>query len=148
MKRVVRFAFEEFGDVTACPTHSSRKAGRVLKVILYGSFGRGGSVPKQHTTQGYKSDFNLLLIVNYMDTTGRVDYRSWLDGRLVRQYASTGTLKTPINFIGIHLAGERGLAEGHYLFIDVAKDGIAPYEADDQTALVQAQNAREGRGNG
>lgn len=50
----------------------------------------------------------------------------------MREYGITGTLKTPVNFI-VHTLGEvnDGLAHGRYFFIDVARDGIAIYEADD-----------------
>lgn len=132
LERVVQLIFEEFEDVTACATASRKKAGRILKVILYGSYARGGWVDEPHTAKGYKSDFDLLIIVNHNDLTDRVKYWSRLDERLMREYGITGTLKTPVNFI-VHTLGEvnDGLAHGRYFFMDVAKDGIALYEADD-----------------
>lgn len=132
LERVVQHIFEEFEDVTACASASRKKAGRILKVVLYGSYARGGWVDEPHTAKGYKSDFDLLIIVNHNDLTDRVKYWSRLDERLMREYGITGTLKTPVNFI-VHTLGEvnDGLAHGRYFFMDVAKDGIALYEADD-----------------
>jgi len=132
LERVVQLIFEEFEDVTACATAGRKKAGRILKVILYGSYARGGWIDEPHTAKGYKSDFDLLIIVNHKDLTDRVKYWSRLDDRLMREYGITGTLKTPVNFI-VHTLGEvnDGLAHGRYFFMDVAKDGIALYEADD-----------------
>lgn len=132
LERVVQLIFEEFGDVTACATASRKKAGRILKVILYGSYARGGWVDEPHTAKGYKSDFDLLIIVNHKDLTDRVKYWAGLDDRLMREYGISGTLKTPVNFI-VHTLGEvnDGLAHGRYFFMDVARDGIALYEADD-----------------
>ncbi|MDP3549004.1 MAG: nucleotidyltransferase and HEPN domain-containing protein [Novosphingobium sp.] len=132
LERVVQLIFEEFEDVTACATAGRKKAGRVLKVILYGSYARGGWIDEPHTAKGYKSDFDLLIIVNHKDLTDRIKYWSRLDERLMREYGITGTLKTPVNFI-VHTLGEvnDGLAHGRYFFMDVAQDGIALYEADD-----------------
>lgn len=132
LERVLQIIFEEFEDVTACASASRKKAGRILKVILYGSYARGGWVDEPHTAKGYKSDFDLLIIVNHKDLTDRVKYWSRLDERLMREYGITGTLKTPVNFI-VHTLGEvnDGLAHGRYFFMDVARDGIAIYEADD-----------------
>lgn len=132
LERVRQLIFEEFEDVTACASESRKKAGRILKVILYGSYARGGWVDEPHTAKGFQSDFDLLIIVNHKDLTDRVKYWSRLDDRLMREYGITGTLKTPVNFI-VHTLGEvnDGLAHGRYFFMDVAKDGIALYEADD-----------------
>lgn len=132
LERVVQLIFEEFEDVTTCANTARRKAGRILKVILYGSYARGGWVDEPHTAKGYKSDFDLLIIVNHKDLTDRVKFWSRLDERLMREYGITGTLKTPVNFI-VHTLGEvnDGLAHGRYFFMDVARDGIALYESDD-----------------
>lgn len=132
LERIVQLVFEEFEDVTACASASRKKAGRILKVILYGSYARGGWVDEPHTAKGYKSDFDLLIIVNHKDLTDRVKYWSRLDERLMREYCISGTLKTPVNFI-VHTLGEvnDGLAHGRYFFMDVARDGIALYQADD-----------------
>ncbi|KHS42921.1 nucleotidyltransferase and HEPN domain-containing protein [Novosphingobium subterraneum] len=132
LERVRQLIFEEFEDVTALASAGRKRAGRILKVILYGSYARGGWVDEPHTAKGYKSDFDLLIIVNHKDLTDRVKYWSRLDERLMREYGITGTLKTPVNFI-VHTLGEvnDGLAHGRYFFMDVARDGIAIYEADD-----------------
>jgi len=132
LERVLQLVFDEFNDVTACASASRKKAGRILKVILYGSYARGGWVDEPHTAKGYKSDFDLLIIVNHKDLTDRVKYWLQLDDRLMREYGISGTLKTPVNFI-VHTLGEvnDGLAHGRYFFMDVARDGIALYEADD-----------------
>lgn len=74
-----------------------------------------------------------MIIVNDKRLTDKVDYWLKLDNRLIRELAIDKTLKTPVNFI-VHTLGEvnDGLAHGRYFFMDVAKDGIALYEADDR----------------
>ena len=49
------------------------EAGRILKVILYGSYARGGWVDEPHTAKGYQSDYDLLIIVNDKRLTDRVE---------------------------------------------------------------------------
>ena len=131
LDRVVQILFEEFGDANKLAT-GDRKAGRVLKIILYGSYARGGWVDEPHTAKGYRSDFDLLIIVNQDELTDRLDYWSKADERLTRELAITGTLRTPVNFI-VHTLQEvnDGLAHGRYFFMDVAREGIALYQSDD-----------------
>lgn len=131
LDRVVQILFEEFGDASGMPS-GDRKAGRILKVILYGSYARGGWVEEPHTAKGYRSDFDLLIIVNQPELTDRVDYWSRAEERLTREQAITQTVRTPVNFI-VHTLQEvnDGLAHGRYFFMDVAREGIALYQADD-----------------
>ena len=132
LERVRQIIFEEFEDAFALSRHEWKKAGRILKVILYGSYARGTWIDEPHTAKGYKSDYDLLIIVSDKRLTDRIKYWAKLDDRLMREYGITGTLQTPVNFI-VHTLQEvnDGLAHGRYFFMDVAKDGIALYNADD-----------------
>ena len=132
LERVLQLIFEEFEDAFALAKHEWKKKGRVLKVILYGSYARGNWVDEPHTAKGYKSDYDLLIVVNDKRLTDRVKYWAKVDDRLMREYGIAGTIKTPVNFI-VHTLGEvnDGLAHGRYFFIDVVRDGIALYESDD-----------------
>jgi predicted nucleotidyltransferase len=76
LERVVQIIFEEFEDALALARHQWKKRGRIEKIILYGSYARGGWVDEPHTAKGYQSDFDLLIIVNDKRLTDRVDY--WL----------------------------------------------------------------------
>ncbi|MDR6511589.1 putative nucleotidyltransferase/HEPN domain-containing protein [Novosphingobium capsulatum] len=132
LERVVQIVFEEFEDALALASHEWKKKGRILKVILYGSYARGGWVDEPHTAKGYQSDYDLLIIVNDKRLTDRVKYWAKVDDRLMREYGIAGTIKTPVNFI-VHTLQEvnDGLAHGRYFFMDVARDGIALYQSDD-----------------
>ena len=133
LERVVQLIFEEFEDAFALARHEWKKAGRILKIVLYGSYARGGWIDEPHTAKGYKSDYDLLIVVSDKRLTDRVKYWAKADDRLMREYGISGTLKTPVNFI-VHTLQEvnDGLAHGRYFFIDVAKDGIALYQSDDK----------------
>jgi uncharacterized protein len=129
--------FEEFEDALVLAKHEWKKKGKIEKIILYGSYARGGWVDEPHTAKGYRSDFDILIIVNDKRLTDKVDYWLKLENRLTRELAIDKTLKTPVNFI-VHTLGEvnDGLAHGRYFFMDVAKEGIALYEADDRQLHV------------
>ncbi|WP_294251350.1 HEPN domain-containing protein [uncultured Sphingomonas sp.] len=131
LERVVQILFEEFGDATATATVDWKRHARILTVILYGSYARGGWVDEPHTAKGYQSDFDLLVIVNHDKLTDRVEFWANAEERLNRELAVTRTLRTPVNFI-VHTLQEvnDGLAHGRYFFMDVARDGIALYQSD------------------
>ncbi|WOF41729.1 nucleotidyltransferase and HEPN domain-containing protein [Sphingopyxis indica] len=133
LERVKAIVFEEFEDAIALGTMGWKKKGRIDKIILYGSYARGGWVDEPHTAKGYRSDFDLLIIVNDKRLTEKVDFWAKLEDRLIRELAIDKTLKTPVNFI-VHTLQEvnDGLAHGRYFFMDVARDGIALYEYDDK----------------
>ena len=139
LERVVRILFEEFADATAIATSEWKKQARILKVILYGSYARGGWVDEPHTAKGYQSDYDLLVIVNHEKLTDRAGFWSSAEDRLNRELAITRELKTPVNFI-VHTLGEvnDGLSQGRYFFIDIARDGIALYQSD-ETDLPEPQ---------
>lgn len=132
LERVVQVIIDEFDAAFAVAKHEVEKAGRILKVILYGSYARGTWVDEPHTAKGYQSDFDLLIIVSDKRLTDRVKYWAKLDERLMREYGLTGTLRTPVNFI-VHTLQEvnDGLAQGRYFFMDVKAEGIAVYQSDD-----------------
>ena len=133
LERVKAIVFEEFEDAIALGTMGWKKKGRIDKITLYGSYARGGWVDEPHTAKGYRSDFDLLIIVNDKRLTEKVDFWGKLEDRLIRELAIDKTLKTPVNFI-VHTLQEvnDGLAHGRYFFMDVARDGIALYEYDDK----------------
>ncbi len=132
LERIVQIVFEEFEDALALATQDWKRKGRISKIILYGSYARGGWVDEPHTAKGYQSDYDLLIVVNDDRLTDRVEYWSKLDDRLIRELSVTKTLRTPVNFI-VHSTGEvnAGLSQGRYFFMDVAGDGIAIYQAVD-----------------
>jgi HEPN domain-containing protein len=81
----------------------------------------------------YKSDYDILIIVSQKEMTDRAAYWARCEERLIRAYTIEKTLAAPVNFI-IHLLHEvnDGLAHGRVFFMEIKKDGIALYEADDR----------------
>ena len=99
LERVKQIIFEEFADSIALATMNWKKKGRIDKIILYGSYARGGWVDEPHTAKGYRSDFDLLIIVSDKRLTDKVDYWLKVEDRLNRELAIDKTLHTPVNFI-------------------------------------------------
>lgn len=129
LAHVVRVLFEEFEAQTARATQGWKKRGRILKVVLYGSYARGGWVddPKG----GYKSDYDILVVVNDARLTDPVEYWATADDRLMRDVTINKALSAPVNFIVHDLADVNDqLSHGRPFFVDIAGQGIALYEAE------------------
>ena len=76
LARIVEILFAEFEDALALSTQKWKKQGRILKVILYGSYARGDWVadPKG----GYYSDYDVLVVVSDERLTDPVAARAAL----------------------------------------------------------------------
>jgi hypothetical protein len=129
LARIVTILHEEFDDALALGTTEWKKRGRILKIILFGSYARGNWVDEPHTMKGYKSDFDLLIVVNNRKLTDFATYWYKAKDRLRRDRA----VKTPVSFI-VHSRREvnDALHKGQYFFSDVRKEGIVLYELDDE----------------
>jgi uncharacterized protein len=90
---VVRILFEEFEAVTARATQQWKRGGRILKVVLYGSYARGGWV--DDPVGGYRSDYDILVVVSDERLTDVVDFWSVADDRLLRETSISKSLSAP-----------------------------------------------------
>lgn len=131
LEHVVQVLFEEFSAAQGNAT-GRRTRGRIVKIILYGSHARGGWVDEPHTAKGYVSDFDLLVIVNQKELTDRAAHWTKADERLIEEKLA-GHSRTPVNFV-VHSLQQvnDALAHGRFFFMDIARDGIALFEADDK----------------
>lgn len=128
LEHVVRVIFEEFEAAHARGTLQWKKQGRILKLVLYGSYARGGWV--DDPISGYKSDYDILIVVN---DERLVDFEYWsaAEDRLMRDMTITGTLSAPVNFIVHSLTDvNQQLEKGRPFFADIVRDGISLYEAE------------------
>jgi predicted nucleotidyltransferase/HEPN domain-containing protein len=128
LDHVVKVLFDTFDEAVRTKLSAKRKSGQILKVILFGSMARGDWVDDKRS--GYKSDFDLLVIVNGHSFTDLHEYWSAADERFVRDFTITHNIDTPVNFIVHDLADVNDqLARGRPFFSDIARDGITLYEA-------------------
>jgi uncharacterized protein len=128
LARVVEILFSEFEAVTAGGKSETKRNGQILKVILFGSYARGDWV--DDPASGYVSDYDLLVVVNDEKLTDVLEFWAGADEHLLREYQTTHKLTAPANFIVHSLADlNKRLKRGQYFFLDIARDGIALYEA-------------------
>lgn len=129
LAHVVRVLFEEFESEISGATQPWKKRGRILKVILYGSYARGDWV--DDPVGGYKSDYDILVVVNDAKLTDPVEYWGKADDRLMRDASVTNSISAPVNFIVHDLADVNSqLSHGRPFFVDIVEQGIALYEAE------------------
>jgi predicted nucleotidyltransferase/HEPN domain-containing protein len=130
LEHIVRVLFEEFEDALAGRNAPHRKAGRILKVILFGSYARGDWV--EDPVGGYFSDYDLLVVVNHDELADIAEYWTAAEDHLVRDYVVTKRLATQASFIVHSLTDvNKQLKHGRYFFTDIVRDGISLYEAPD-----------------
>jgi predicted nucleotidyltransferase/HEPN domain-containing protein len=142
LTKIVRILFAEFADALAGRNAPFRKTGRILKIILFGSYARGDWV--SDPIGGYFSDYDLLVVVNNDELSDVVEYWSMADDHLMRETTLTGQIGTPVNFI-VHSYSDlnRQLRRGRPFFLDIVRDGIALYEAPDHPLDVPAVLSEE-----
>jgi predicted nucleotidyltransferase len=83
LSHVVRVLFEEFEETLKRATQPWKKQGRILKLVLYGSYARGDWV--EDAVGGYTSDYDILIVVNDERLTDLVDHWAAADDRLMRE---------------------------------------------------------------
>jgi predicted nucleotidyltransferase/HEPN domain-containing protein len=128
LTRVVQIIFEEFEDAQKSKLSEKARSGKILKLILFGSYARGDWVEDRDS--GYRSDYDLLAVVNIGSFAEENEIWLTIDERLTREFAVTGQLETPAKVITHSLADVNDkLARGLPFFIDIARDGIMLYEA-------------------
>jgi hypothetical protein len=79
---------------------------------------------------GYKSDYDLLVVVSSEELTDLAEYWGEADEKLLQAYQITHELTAPAHFI-VHALEDvnRQLTRGRPFFVDIVRDGIALYEA-------------------
>lgn len=104
-------------------TSEWRRSGKVLKIILFGSYAREDWVDEPEN--GYLSDFDLLVIVSHEKLTDIADYWWTAEDKILRD-ASVGRT---VNLI-VHTLAEvnQGLSRGEYFWSDIARDGVVLYD--------------------
>lgn len=127
LERVARILFDEFEDAQKTRLSDKHKNGRILKLILFGSYARGSWVEDRKS--GYSSDYDVLVVVSADTFTDQYDYWDRAAERFARELNVTGHLATPVNFIVHSLMDVNDqLTQGRPFFMDIARDGIVLYE--------------------
>lgn len=128
---IVEVLRDELEQVTGF-ANGVKKRGRILKIILFGSFATGKWV--NNPAYGYVSDYDILVIVNQQELVE--EYKIWdlaedRIGLRVRQ---------PLNIL-VHTLEDvnNALIQGQYFFTDIKQQGIVLYDSDNRE-LAEAGN--------
>lgn len=123
LDRVKQTLMGEFADAIARANQPWKKNGKILKIILFGSYARTDWVDEPEN--GYQSDFDLLVIVSHPDLTDVADYWYVAEDKILHDSA----IARPVNII-VHTLDEvnQALSRGEYFWTDIARDGIVLYE--------------------
>ena len=125
LERIRSILLEEFDRAIHAgggPSQSWRRDGKVLKIILFGSYSRDDWVDAPET--GYQSDFDILVIVSHEKLTEISHYWYVAEDKIARDPA----IGRIVNII-VHTMGEvnQGLTQGQYFWTSVIQDGVELY---------------------
>ncbi len=128
LERVVRIIHEEFAGIVERSKSEAKKDGRIYKIILFGSYARGTWVDEPHTSKGYRSDFDIFVIVSNKELA---DPKYW--DKATDRLMWDKEIETPVGLI-VHGAREISnfLHDGQAFFVDIGREGIVLYEFDDR----------------
>lgn len=130
LARVRQTLMDEFAKAISTSTQPWKKNGKILKIILFGSYARNDWVDEPEN--GYQSDFDLLVIVSHEDLTDVAGYWYIAEDKILHDPA----VQRPVNII-VHTLDEvnKALQRGEYFWVDIVRDGVVLYELP-QHALV------------
>jgi predicted nucleotidyltransferase/HEPN domain-containing protein len=123
LRHIVQVLMEEFATSISRSTMEWKRNGKILKIILFGSYARSDWVDEPEN--GYQSDYDLLIIVSHQDLTDIADHWYVAEDRILRDPAIDRT----VNII-VHTMQDanQALTRGEYFWVDIIRDGIALYE--------------------
>lgn len=123
LDRVKQLLMAEFAEAISRATQPWKKSGKILKIILFGSYARDDWVDEP--ANGYQSDFDLLIVVSHPDLTEIADYWYVAEDKILRNDA----IGRPVNII-VHTLDEvnQALKRGEYFWVDIVRDGVMLYE--------------------
>lgn len=123
LERIKQVLMEEFARSIEHATKEAKRNGKILKIILFGSYARSDWVDEPEN--GYQSDFDLLIVVSHEDLTDIADHWYLAEDKILRDPAIGRTLN-----IIVHTLGDvnRALSRGEYFWVDILRDGISLYE--------------------
>jgi len=131
LQRIKDVLMEEFARSIERATKAEKRNGKILKIILFGSYARSDWVDEPEN--GYQSDFDLLVIVSHEDLTDISDHWYIAEDKILRDPAVGRTLN-----IIVHTLAEvnRALTRGEYFWVDILRDGILLYELPNHPLAV------------
>jgi len=131
LQRIKDVLMEEFARSIERATKAEKRNGKILKIILFGSYAREDWVDEPEN--GYQSDFDLLVIVSHEDLTDISDHWYIAEDKILRDPEVGRTLN-----IIVHTLADvnRALTRGEYFWVDILRDGILLYDLPNHPLAV------------
>ena len=127
LELVVSVIRDGFAAAIAHRTQPRFQYGKLLTVILFGSYARGDWV--EDPVGRYFSDYDLLVVVDHDDLTDVPEFWLKTEDRLLALLAEGTVLRTPVSLIYHSLDDvNEKLRLGRYFFIDILREGITLFE--------------------
>jgi predicted nucleotidyltransferase/HEPN domain-containing protein len=127
LAHVVDVIREGFAEAISRRTMERFRNGKILKIILFGSYARGDWV--EDPVGRYFSDFDLLVVVSHEDLTDVPEFWAKTEDRLLEELSEGNALRTPVSLIYHSLDDvNEKLHMGRYFFVDILRDGITLFE--------------------
>lgn len=123
---VVDVIREGFTEAVRLRRKSETRDGKILKIILFGSYARGDWV--EDPVGRYFSDYDVLVVVDHEELTDVPEFWLKTEERLLEELASGANLRTQVSLI-YHTLDDvnEKLRLGRYFFMDILRDGILLY---------------------
>jgi predicted nucleotidyltransferase/HEPN domain-containing protein len=150
---VVETVREGFARAIKFRSQPRFRLGKLLKIILFGSYARGDWV--EDPVGRYFSDYDLLVVVDHEDLTDVPEFWLKTEDQLLDMLAQGTRMRTPVSLVYHSLEDvNEKLRLGRYFFSDILRDGIVLFEEPDHSfvepkplsasdALTETQDAFE-----
>ncbi|GAA3066098.1 nucleotidyltransferase and HEPN domain-containing protein [Rhizobium viscosum] len=141
LARVLEIIFFEVEQFRSTKQSAKKANGKILKVILYGSYARGDWV--EDRLSGYRSDYDLLIVVNSESFAQEQELWLSLDERFLQEQIAH-RIETPVIPIvhSLHDVNDQ-LSRGRPFFVDIARDGKVLYEEEGHPLVEPKPLTRE-----
>jgi predicted nucleotidyltransferase/HEPN domain-containing protein len=127
LELVVETVREGFAGAIKFRSQPRFRLGKLLKIILFGSYARGDWV--EDPVGRYFSDYDLLVVVDHEDLTDVPEFWLKTEDQLLDMLAQGTRLRTPVSLVYHSLDDVNDkLRLGRYFFSDILRDGIVLFE--------------------
>ncbi|WP_440412401.1 HEPN domain-containing protein [Neorhizobium petrolearium] len=134
LARALEIIFFEVEQFRSAKQSAKKASGKILKVILFGSYARGDWV--EDRLSGYRSDYDILIVVNSESFAQEQELWLALEERFWQEQIGH-RIETPVVPIVHSLQDVNDqLSRGRPFFVDIARDGKVLY-ADNRNPLAE-----------
>jgi uncharacterized protein len=138
LAHVVEVIRTGFAEAIRLRTQPRYRNGKILKIILFGSYARGDWV--EDPVGRYFSDYDILVVVDHEDLTDVPEFWAKVEERVLDDLSEGTVLRTQVSLIYHSLDDVNAkLRLGRYFFTDILRDGIILFEESSHAFVAPEQ---------